>query len=222
MLRDALLETLRRPGTWLLIAANTLPILGALTLGWNVATLVVLYWMETAVIGFWLLVRLAWTEPDQLGASSRFASGPGTPLSGPVLAVFVLLHASIFMLVHFNFLTFLVPGEWTRHLGSVQDFVLGFIVPSGIWVPLAGLFAVRGIIVMSEIRARAPAANVIGGFYGRIIIMQFTILFSGFLALAVGGVAMLVLLVVLKTLADIFVDVIGGLVANAIERKPAA
>ena len=173
---NSLVNSLRRPGTWLLVAANFVPLLGAIWLGWEVSTLVVLYWLETAIIGFWLLVRLANASPAQLGSTTRLAGGPGTSMSGLGFGLFVLAHASIFMLVHFQFLTFLVPGEWTKHLGSVQEFIYGFVIPSGIWVPLAGLFTIRGIIAMSEVRANAPATNVVAGFYLRILIMQFTIL----------------------------------------------
>lgn len=222
MIRNALSDALRRPDTWLLIAANAVPLLGAIWLGWDVATLVILYWMETAIIGFWTLVRLASASPRQLGAATNFAAGPGMTINGPGLAVFVLAHASIFMLVHFFFLTFLLPGDWKQHLGSVQEFVLGFIIPSGIWLPLLGLFLVRGMIAISEMRSGAPAGNVIVGFYVRIVIMQLTILLSGFLALAVGGVAMLVLLILLKTLADLFLEVIVGLAMKGVTAKDAA
>jgi hypothetical protein len=221
MIRGALIEALRRPGAWLLIAANAVPVLGAIWLGWDASTLVVLYWMETAIVGFWLLVRLSYASPRQLGAATRFAAGPGITVNGPALAVFVLAHASIFMLVHFFFLTFMLPGEWNQHLGSVQEFVSGFVIPSGIWLPLAGLFLVRGVIAISEIRSEAPATNVVFGFYLRIVIMQLTILFSGFLALAIGGTAMLVLLVVLKTLADLVLDALAGMAIRTLD-KPAA
>ena len=136
-------------------------------------------------------------------------------VNGVGLAAFVLVHASIFMLVHFFFLTFLLPGEWTKHIGSVQEFVFGFVIPSGIWLPLLGLFRARHRPVRH--RAGAPAQNVIAGFYVRIVIMQLTILFSGFLALAIGGVAMLVLLIVLKTLADLLVDFVGTLAAQIVD-----
>src|SRR5262249_55153884 len=47
------------PSTLLLIAANALPLVGVLYWGWDVFVLLVLYWMETAIIGFWMIVQIA-------------------------------------------------------------------------------------------------------------------------------------------------------------------
>ena len=41
-----------------LIVANLIPLYGALFLGWSVGSLVVLYWCETAVIGFYSILKL--------------------------------------------------------------------------------------------------------------------------------------------------------------------
>ena len=70
-------------------------------------------------------------------------------------------------------------------------------------MPLAGLFVITGLIAILDIRRDAPLGAVVAGFYLRIVVMQAVIILGGMLALAVGGVALLVLLVIAKTAVDL-------------------
>ena len=49
---------LLHPSTLVLLAANAMPLLGVLYWGWDVFVLLMLYWLETAVIGFWMIARI--------------------------------------------------------------------------------------------------------------------------------------------------------------------
>ena len=51
----------------LAFAANMLQVYGVLYWGWDIFQILMLYWMETAVIGFWALLRLAVLPADLLG-----------------------------------------------------------------------------------------------------------------------------------------------------------
>ena len=51
-------DHLRTQAVGSLIVANLIPLYGALFLGWSVGSLVVLYWCETAVIGFYSILKL--------------------------------------------------------------------------------------------------------------------------------------------------------------------
>lgn len=215
-------EPFRRRDTWLLLAGNLLPLLGAFFLGWDASTLVVLYWLETAIVGFWLLIRLAATPKAEMLQVATLAGDPRQELGGIGLALFVLAHAGIFMAVHLFFLTGLIPGEWSRHLNSPLGFITDFVIPSGIWLPLAGLFVMRGLLTVSDLRSGAHPGHVVVGFYARIIVLQLVILISGMAALLVGSVAMLILLVIAKTLAEIFWLVIADHVGAAIAESAAA
>ena len=48
----------RAPSVLILVAANLLPIVGVVFWGWDAFVLLMLYWLETAVIGFWTIVRV--------------------------------------------------------------------------------------------------------------------------------------------------------------------
>jgi len=47
------------PSTLILLAANLVPLIGVFMWGWDAFVLLVLYWLETAVIAFWTVVRIA-------------------------------------------------------------------------------------------------------------------------------------------------------------------
>jgi len=215
--KDTWRRTLSRSDTWLVIAGNCLPLIGIFFLGWDASTLLVLYWLETAIVGLWLFVRLCFAG-DSGGTDRAGRPSPG----GIVLAVFLLFHGGLFMGGHLFFLTDLAPGEWRQHLGSPVDFVVNFIIPSGVWLPLAGLFVVRAVVTFHEIRGGNPAAHLIAGFYARIILMQFVIIFGGMLAMMFGSpMPLLVLMVLLKIAIELLWDILGGPFIAAFEQpKP--
>lgn len=187
--------------TMLILAGNLLPLLGALVAGWDAFVLIVFYWCETAVIGFWVCTRIALGG----GAATGFTDKSGRPVTAGVgLAIFLALHAGIFMAVHLVFILTLFGGGWIGRIDRPAGFVSEVIVGTGLWLPLAGLFLLRGLITLSEMSASTRTEPVVTGFYVRIVVMQFTVILAGFLALGIGGsLAGLVLLVAFKTIADL-------------------
>jgi hypothetical protein len=197
---------LRQPATLILIAANLVPLVGVIFWHWDAFILLMLYWLETAVIAFWTIVRIATLPRDALG-NIRF-SGSTSTASPLGFAAFVMLHVGIFMGVHFMFLWELFGGDWARRIHGPRDFVDQVIVATGLWVPLLALFVGRGLLMMfasvePSLRRRfrlaprppdqhaatlGPAEMALFGLYLRIIIMQVTIILGAFVALLVGTV----------------------------------
>jgi hypothetical protein len=211
------LAPLVRWQSWLTAGGNLLPLLGIFYLDWDATTLIILYWMETAVVGIWLVIRLGLADETTLPRSQLRSSGT-TELDGPALGVFLLLHGGFFMFIHMFFLTGIAPGEWSRHLASPHAFIFGFVIPAGLWIPLAGLFAVRGALTLNEIRSNRHAGHLVAGFYMRIIVMQLVIIMGGMLALLLGNpVVLLVLIVVLKTIGEVYWDSVGPQVAAILD-----
>lgn len=203
---------------WTVIAANLLPLLGIFVLGWDASTLIILYWMETAVVGFWLVARLLFARSESV-PSLLPAIGPS--VHGAAMAAFITVHAGIFMAGHLLFLYALAGGEWSRHLGSPVAFVRDFMIPSGVWLPLVALFVARGFVTIGEVRAHNPITHLVAGFYARIVLMQFVILLGGFLSLTMGSpVLLLILIVALKLIVEIYWDSVGPLVESAFNQTP--
>jgi hypothetical protein len=209
---------LLHPSTLILIAANLLPLLGIVFWHWDAFLLLVLYWMETLVIGFWTILAVAVTPLDTPAKTPQ-----GVPMrqtSRFFLVPFFIVHAGIFMSVHFMFLWSLFSGGWAKRVHDPADFIRVVVIATGLWVPLAALFVSRGFSFLFAIYSarkkpagpspgagggRKPAFEdgIVNGFYSRIIVMHLTILAGGFVALALGSIAPLVVLVALKTGIDV-------------------
>jgi len=43
-----------------LLVANAIPVIGVLFFGWSLLTILVLYWLENGIIGFWNVPRSSW------------------------------------------------------------------------------------------------------------------------------------------------------------------
>jgi hypothetical protein len=218
---------LLQPSSVILLAANLTPLIGVILWGWDAFLLLMLYWLETAVIAFWTIARIASMPRNALG-NIHFEGSDKTaaPLA---LAAFFTLHAGIFMGVHFLFLWEMFSGDWPKKIHGLRDFVDQIIVASGLWVPLIVLFAVRGIVMMFEtvepaLRQRwrlaprrpdpddlklSPAETVLFGLYVRIFVMQLTIILGAWFAIIVGTIGAYVFLVAVKTAIDIALQV-GG------------
>ena len=225
------------PSTLILLAANLVPLVGVLGWGWDAFVLLVLYWLETAVIAFWTVVRIATTPRDALGdIKFQGSDKPGAPLG---LALFFTLHAGIFMGVHFMFLWTLFAGQWARKIHGPREFFDQIIVGTGLWIPLLVLFLVRGGLMMFDTfeprlrrmfriapsrgpqaaAAVTPAEASLFGLYARIFVMQFTILAGAWVALLVGAAGAYALLVLLKTGIDVAFQVNGDRIYAALKAK---
>lgn len=202
-----------------MLGANALPLIGVWTLGWDAATLILLYWLETAVYGFWVVMRLAFARDADLKKVFATANSGGDDIGRLGLGLFVIAHAGIFMAIHMFFLTGLMSGPWQKHLASPADFLTGFVMPSGLWVPLLGVFLVCGIETIGALRRGGDASGQVVGFYARIVLMQFVVLLGGMLALALGSPVLLMLLIALRAGMEIYWDRLAAWIARVTDRQ---
>ncbi len=188
---------LRFPSVIILIVANLVPLYGVLFWGWDLFTLMVAYWMETAAIGFWNIVHMA--------VLARWAALFMVP--------FFIVHFGGFMLGHFLFLWQMFGGVWNENVANVEEFLRAIPVDWGVWIAFAALFISHGLSFFfnalrpwwrGEDQPPGAAQNVMSGTYGRVMVMHVTILFGAALAAYFKTpAAAFVLLIALK----IFVDV---------------
>jgi hypothetical protein len=184
---------LSSPATLALIAANLFPLLGVLVFGWELAHVMVLYWAESAVIGFYTALKLC-------GVAKLMA-----------LAVvpFFVGHFGGFMAAHFLFVYgFFLRGfeSGPADFGALEGLVEVF---APVWPALVALFVSHGLsFALNFIGRREYESETITTLmtapYRRIIVMHMTLIFGGGLVMALDTPApALALLVVLKTLADL-------------------
>jgi len=184
--------TLTSPSTITLIIANLAPVGGTVFFGWNLGEVMVLYWGESAVIGFYNLIKMA--------VISRWL----VLFSGP----FFLGHFGGFMAVHFLFIyTFFVAGIDSTDTGDNLAKVAQLFFD--LWPALLALFVSHGVSFYANFLGRREyqtrtLKDQMTEPYKRIIFMHFAIIFGGGLTLTIGSPALvLLLLIALKTFVDI-------------------
>lgn len=197
----------RRISLVALLVVNAIPLLGVLFFGWDVAALMVLYWSENLVIGFYTLLKMLLTSP----------------VGGLFSGLFFLIHYGGFCGVHGLFIVVLLldgdfepfPGDpwplflvFPQILFNVSRHVLAFAPPAWLWA-LAALFASHGLsfavnFLFGPERHRSTLGALMGAPYGRIMVLHIAILLGGFATMALGQpLFMLVVLVLLKTGMDV-------------------
>lgn len=200
---------LAEPSVMVLVAANLLPLGGVLFLGWDLYTLMILYWLETGVIGLFAIVQTA--------MAARWAALFYVP--------FFMVHFGGFMFGHLIFLTVMFGPDPGR-LEDMAGHLLGTVREPGMLLALAGLFISHGYSFVANIlrplrspghdraaghvdgvEAREPASDptaAMGAPYGRVVVMHLTLILGAMLtAMFQNRIAAFSLLIALKVLVDV-------------------
>lgn len=186
--RSRLLQT-----SVVLVLVNLIPLVGAFLWSWSVFEIVLLYWMENLVVGFYTLLRIQWAGAPPF----RFDIGR------VFLGVFFTIHYGMFCLVHGVFVFALLGRDQVNSIPDALD--LAHILR---WAILAifvshGYSFVRHYLLGGE-SAVADASNEMSRPYPRMIVLHVAIIFGAFAVQALGApVALLLILVVGKTLLDL-------------------
>lgn len=182
--------TLRSPSTLALVASNLVPLAGVVLLDWSIGEVMILYWAESAIIGVFNLMKMI--------VVGRWA----TLFFGP----FFVGHYGAFMAGHLLFISgFFLSGLEGGELLATAEVLDAFVA---LWPALLALGVSHAISYRVNFIGRAEYAgrtiNVqMGEPYKRIMVMHVTIIFGGFLVMALGSaLPALVLLVGLKLAAD--------------------
>lgn len=191
----------------LLVLVNILPLLGVLLLDWGVVALMVLYWSENLVLGFYTLLKMLVTSGWRgLGLGVFFSIHYGGFCAGH--GMFILV-----MLVNDDFDP--MPGDpwplflvFPQLLVNVVREVLSFAPPAWL-LAFAALFLSHGVsFVMNFLLAgekdQLQAKQLMTAPYGRIVVLHVAIIIGGMGVMALGQpVAMLLVLVLLKLAVDV-------------------
>ena len=198
-----------------LIAANLVPLAGALFLGWDVGFIIIVYWAENVAIGFYYILRLFFRRVEH----------PLVHIGTIFAALFFFVHYGGFCGVHGMFVLVLTrggevaesvfpQGTWWGPLVFVQILyaVVRQVVKTAgrdlMW-PVAGLMISHGIsfvrnYILGGEYKRATTGELMKAPYKRVVILHVAIIFGGWLVMLLGSaLPFAVLLVVLKIALDI-------------------
>jgi len=198
-----------------LVAANLIPLWGVLFGGWEAFHVVLLYWSENIVVGFYNVLKMVFAKVDE----------PIQHLGKLFMIPFFTVHYGGFCAVHGFFVIMLfgkgqsefepVRGEaWPCFFVFVQ-MLLNVIKHIYSMMPTAMRYAMLALVISHGISfvynylikgeyAKIKPDRLMGSPYGRIVIMHLAVLFGAFLTVALGSpIGILIILVGLKTALDV-------------------
>jgi hypothetical protein len=197
-----------------LILANLVPLYGAVFAGWNIFSIMFLFWLESAVIGFFTVRKMLKAEGDPASfaqfkingkvvnqESSKFPN----PFSAKLFYVpFFAFHYGMFMFVHLIFLViFFGPHQWINKASSTSFDTFGILLGFASLVFSHAFSYYSNFIGKKEYQV-VSADQLFMSPYPRIIVMHLTIIFGGMLMLMSGySAAGLALMVILKIVTDL-------------------
>jgi hypothetical protein len=177
-----------------LIIVNLIPLFGTQYANWNTFTVILMYWMETAIIGYFTVQRMLYTGKHQHeDPQSHFTTKT-------FLLPFFLMHFGIFMFVHLIFVF--------AFFFSTQISILGILFMT------ASLFFSHWVsyqqnFIQGKEYTKVTADSLFWRPYPRVIVMHLTVILGGFFTLGMndpkGG---LLMLIILKTIVDALTHVV--------------
>jgi hypothetical protein len=196
-----------------LIIANLIPVMGVLFFGWDLFSIMLLYWFETAIIGFFIILKLivsAFLNNNTLKIKNKTLAGPASKIMVFFIIIFLMFHSSGFMFGHIIFI-FVLFGPHNLLLSqpfsvTTINFILGIL--GKVFIGALMLFFSHGYSFFHNFIERKEynstnTGSTIGFLYGRIILMHIVLIASGlFVGLLGAPVIGLIMLVVIKTIVD--------------------
>ncbi len=195
-----------------LIAANLLPLVGVLAWGWDVTSVVIFYWTENLIVGFYNLLKIL---------SKAVAPAAGKAL---FMSVFFLAHYGGFCAGHGLFLiemfdlqtqtvaipdsTWFGPFAFVQLIWEAAHYILAISPTYWLW-GFGAMFVSHGFSFLSNWwfggeRKATEVDQLMIEPYKRIVIMHVVIIFGGLGIQALGSpIPLLLLLIGLKIAIDL-------------------
>lgn len=177
--------------TLVLVLANLVPVIGALYFGWDLSSVLVIYWAESAVIGFYNICKIL-----VIGGISSFFYG-----------IFFISHFGAFMAIHFMFLyQIFIKGMDSSASVSIEEVSL-FLVD--LWPAILALFVSHGISFIQNFLGRKEYLNrtakkQMSEPYQRIVFMHLVIIIGAGLSTMLGEKNWVIMMVIAaKVIVDI-------------------
>jgi hypothetical protein len=186
-----------------LIVSNLLPLYGVLWGGWDVFTVMLLYWAENVVVGLYTVAKMVtiygWGDGYQHG------------LSALIPIPFFVLHYGGFCFGHGIVLSLLLRPDISHGSSGMLNNAFALTCQQLVLHPASSFtFTLLGIFIshgqnflyqfLQQGEYRAPSARAaLGNPYNRVILLHVTLIFGAFLIIATGTrAAMIAVLVLLK------------------------
>lgn len=186
-----------------LILVNLIPILGVITMGWSPMEVLIIYWLETLVIGILNVFKMSLASLEDRAMNwMKF-----------VMIPFFIIHFGIFVLVQGIFIIFVIPAVSGLGADDMGNNVFESLIDQtvfGLWWPALVLFGSHlfsffwNYIGKKEYH-KISVDQLMFRPYSRVVMQQFIAIFGVMIAAATSSVVLIVTLVILaKTAIDVF------------------
>jgi len=174
---------------YLLVAANLIPAGGVILAGWDVGDIMLLFWLESAIIALFNILKML-------------------RISGPVAifySIFFVGHFGAFMAVHLMF----IFGLFIEKEGVSASIPEVLAIFESMWIAVVALLISHGFsfkqnFIDKQEYLRLTIRDQMHKPYSRTMIMHVTLIIGGFLVLALDSrILALMLLIALKVIVDL-------------------
>jgi len=187
-----MLQPSKQTSSLALVAANCVPIVGVLLFGWDLFSVLYVYWAESAVIGVFnilKMIRCNW-------------------MASLLYAPFFAIHYGGFMVGHLMFLITFFHKELLDQ--SIRETVLSALSTTKFLAPMASLTLSHSVSFFQNYIGKkeyqhTDVSQLMFSPYKRIVVMHLTILFGGIFVFATSSLRIvpLILLIIGKTVLDL-------------------
>ena len=188
------------PSVFILITANLLPVYGVLFLGWKVFPIIILFWMENVIIGFFNVLKILFASPNE----------PVKWLGKVFLIPFFCVHYGMFTMAHGMFVLGMFGGGFQQGATFPElHTIIQIVFSEHLQWSILSLAASHSLSFLLNYIGRgeyreASTMALMQQPYGRVIVLHITILGGGFLLMLLHSPVLgLLLFVVLKVTLDI-------------------
>ncbi len=189
-------KSLIHPSVIILLLVNIIPMAGVIYFSWDVFAIMILYWLESVIVGFLNVVRMIKINNNSL--NSKFIP-------------FFIVHFTIFMFVYLFFILSIFKPHLNEFNNQVEGIVSLFKYFSNIFISFSLLFLSHGIsfaynFVYKKEYKKINLKKQMLKPYRRIVIMHFVLIFSSIIMTRLNitiDVSAILVLVVLKIFFDL-------------------
>lgn len=195
-----------------IIAVNLIPFFGILFFQWSLFSVLILYWCESAVIGFFTIAKMIMAKETNVFLNKQGEEIKINTSFNWLIKIFLIpffcIHFGGFMFGHLFFIFFIsIINNPIGIINFDPAVILDTVI--NILIALVALFISHGISFFKNFIGngeykKLSATKLMISPYKRIIVMHVTILLGGFLIMFTGiPHMMLILFIVLKTIVDL-------------------
>ncbi len=214
-----------------LIIANIYPLLGVIFWGWDISNLLMIYWIETLIVGFFTIIKMQHskyvrldnkTKPEENKLYTKIEGDKFKGLATPYMKkVCIWIFVGIYCFTAFVHLMFLISMLFNRNtfgllingffpsLEKYSQFEAFHLDIGALILPVFLLFLSHGVSFIVNFIGKQEAETIaindqLGAPFERVYIMQFAIVFGSFFLEFINfSLAAPIILLIAKTWFDV-------------------